>query len=263
MHPNNTQGMEVSQKNKDIVSFFDTEHTFVMAYKKTEKLASAVYMVTNLFPESEPMRNILRQKISELLSYMVLFRTVGEMAKGDFVNNVKTRVLEVSSFLEVSYRGGLLSEMNFSILNKEFVNLVAILETNSTQQNTPAVNQIKNVFEETGKSSPAVSYLQNTNNFFESKNNNLGVSHVSRMSDNNIKDKLIFSSVKTDSGKKTDRQETIINLIKKKGELSIKDIAEVITDCSEKTIQRELNFLILTGVLKRAGVRRWSKYSMV
>jgi predicted HTH transcriptional regulator len=63
--------------------------------------------------------------------------------------------------------------------------------------------------------------------------------------------------------KRTNRQNIILGLLKKKKELTIKDIAQVIKDCSEKTIQRELIAFIDSGVLKRTGERRWSKYSLV
>lgn len=59
---------------------------------------------------------------------------------------------------------------------------------------------------------------------------------------------------------KNDRQQFIIEIIKEIGESSIKDISDNIKDCSEKTIQRELNTLIYDGVLKKIGERRWSKY---
>ena len=81
------------------------------------------------------------------------------------------------------------------------------------------------------------------------------------MSFNEIRDKNAV--VIGDNVKKTNRQNIILGLIKKKKELTIKDIALVIKDCSEKTIQRELNSFIASGILKRAGVRRWSKYSLV
>ncbi len=58
-----------------------------------------------------------------------------------------------------------------------------------------------------------------------------------------------------------DRRERIKTVIEAKGEASIKDISEVITDCSEKTIQRELNSMIEDNIVKRHGERRWSKYS--
>ncbi len=60
----------------------------------------------------------------------------------------------------------------------------------------------------------------------------------------------------------TDRASRITTVLEAKPEATIKDIAEVITDVSEKTIQRELNSLIEKGQVIRQGERRWSKYSM-
>jgi hypothetical protein len=42
--------------------------------------------------------------------------------------------------------------------------------------------------------------------------------------------------------------------------LTIKDFAQKIKGCSEKTIQRELIVMLTSGVLKKEGERRWSKY---
>lgn len=59
-----------------------------------------------------------------------------------------------------------------------------------------------------------------------------------------------------------DRAARIKTVLEAKPEATIKDIAEVITDVSEKTIQRELNSLIEKGQVIRQGERRWSKYSV-
>jgi DNA-binding transcriptional ArsR family regulator len=59
-----------------------------------------------------------------------------------------------------------------------------------------------------------------------------------------------------------DRRVRISTILGAKGEATIKDISEIITDVSEKTIQRELNAMIEESVVKRQGERRWSKYSL-
>ncbi|MCA9366403.1 hypothetical protein KC722_02375, partial [Candidatus Kaiserbacteria bacterium] len=59
-----------------------------------------------------------------------------------------------------------------------------------------------------------------------------------------------------------DRRERINTVLEAKGQANIKDIAAIITDCSEKTIQRELNAMIEDNVVKRHGERRWSTYSL-
>lgn len=66
----------------------------------------------------------------------------------------------------------------------------------------------------------------------------------------------------TQSSAATDRRERIKTIIEAKGEASIKDISEIITDISEKTVQRELNAMISENIIKRHGERRWSKYTL-
>jgi hypothetical protein len=60
-----------------------------------------------------------------------------------------------------------------------------------------------------------------------------------------------------------DRRTRIIDILRDKGAATIKDISTIITDCSEKTIQRELIGLIKDGIIQREGERRWSKYKPV
>lgn len=55
----------------------------------------------------------------------------------------------------------------------------------------------------------------------------------------------------------------ILDFVQKNKGVSIKEIAMVIRDCSEKTIQRELNTMIERGLVKRQGERRWSTYHPV
>ena len=59
-----------------------------------------------------------------------------------------------------------------------------------------------------------------------------------------------------------DRRTRIATILEAKGEATIKDISEIITDVSEKTIQRELNAMIEEGQVQRQGERRWSRYSL-
>lgn len=60
----------------------------------------------------------------------------------------------------------------------------------------------------------------------------------------------------------TERRERIRTIVQAKGNVTIKDISDIITDCSEKTIQRELNDMIRAGEVIREGKRRWSTYRL-
>jgi hypothetical protein len=61
----------------------------------------------------------------------------------------------------------------------------------------------------------------------------------------------------------SERTQTIIDYIKRHKKASIKELSLIITDCSEKTIQRELGILIAQGLVRKEGERRWSVYFIV
>jgi DNA-binding transcriptional ArsR family regulator len=73
----------------------------------------------------------------------------------------------------------------------------------------------------------------------------------------------ISSEARLIYGSLTDRATRITTILEAKPQATIKDITEIMTDVSEKTIQRELNRLIEKGQVVREGERRWSKYSVV
>ena len=70
-------------------------------------------------------------------------------------------------------------------------------------------------------------------------------------------------SISGKQNEKNERSNIILSLIKDKREVSIKDISITLTDCSEKTIQRELNTLVSKGQIKKTGSKRWSKYHAI
>lgn len=246
-----TKDVSISSNNIDPISYFNKDETFVFLYKKTERLTTAMYMITNLFSDNEPMKWTLRKKISELLSFTVGYKDLHQTNYYNFAHEVKTKILEIISLLEVSSRSGLVSPMNFSIIKQEFSKLISVLDKAENKDNE---NSNKSTF---------------SSNFFNVPNTqkvtqNVAVEKV-ESSDldkgQNIKD--IKNITDNPVVKRNYRQTVILNLIRKNKEVDIKDIAKVITDCSEKTIQRELISLIESGVIKKVGERRWSKYTLI
>lgn len=246
---------DLSTKRIEDISFFELNEDFSVIYKKTEKLASAIYIVTNHFSENEPIKWVTRKKVTDLLSFIINYKDVTESTKANFIHELKTKVLELVSSLEISSSAGLISQMNFSILKQEFLNLINMLVISKSVPKNPFHDNILQTYFDTP---PTNSGLGNDGNIY----NITGIrGAIQKMSFNDIKDK---NDTSEQSGiKRTNRQNTIIGILKKKKDVTINDLAQVIRDCSEKTIQRELNYFISTGILKRVGVRRWSRYSLV
>ncbi len=230
-----------SQNKVDFSMIFNEEPSFVFIFKKTEKLVSAIFLVTNLFKDTESIKWTLRDKATNLLSFVIGSKNNVFLNKLEFIDNLKIKVAETVSLLEVSFAGELISKMNLSVLKDEFFNLILELDNLDYSKKNSINSLISKEYFQFKKP-------ETTDNFN-------GIQRPAELKEKNVfKEKIDL--------KRSNRQNLILNLIRKKKELTIKDISEVITDCSEKTIQRELITFISLGILKRTGERRWSKYSL-
>jgi hypothetical protein len=247
-----------SDKNADFTRFFEKDSLFVFICKKTQKLVSAIYMVTNFFSELEPMKWTLRKKSSEFLSLVLEYKNVSKGNQKDFIYTLKGGALEIVSFLEISVRGGLVSEMNFSLLKQEFFNLMVVLEESPITEASSSPHLLSGDFFSIEKSEIPHQFSHG----YGSQEISQGASDKTFGGSRDRKN-TIDKSIGNGEVKKSSRQNIILSLLKKHKELSIKDISAVIKDCSEKTIQRELISFISLGVVKRTGERRWSMYSLV
>ena len=209
-------------------------------HKKTEKLISALYLLTSFFSDLEPMKWRLRELGSKLLS----------------VKESRSLVQEIMSLLTVSKNAGLISDMNHEIIHREFGNLL------------PKTESLGEIFKKIETHEEPVFVAKEVPNRSEEKS---VTNYLPRPSELHVfKDRPVREVVKSESLKdgavalkKSGRQYAILNLLKKKPEIMIKDITPHIEGVSEKTIQRELLSLVKDGILKKEGEKRWSRYSLV
>ena len=205
--------------------------------KKTEKLVSAVYLLTSFFNDLEPMKWRLRDLGGELVQS----------------REPRSIIQEIVSLLNISKNAGLISEMNYNIIHKEFSNFLAQDQT-LPELLKPSREDLYGVSTQEEKK---VSYLPDV----ITKDAPQKFEH--RVT--SIKDKIIKDISEQPEGtvalKKNNRQSVIFGLLKKKGEIMIKDVTPMIPGVSEKTIQRELLSLVKQGILRKEGEKRWSKYS--
>ncbi|MBU1557353.1 DeoR family transcriptional regulator [Patescibacteria group bacterium] len=240
---------------KDIVkkdSVFLTDSMDVFLSERLEKITMAVYLVTEFFPEGEPLKNKIREKGIELLSFTMSFKN----SKTDsFCYKIISLVSEIESLLKIAFVSKKISEMNYSILSQEYKKITDFIKGKNSQRERFV--SLKDFFNEDA-------VVENDREENKSKGHPYPVKDIKSVKDISISNPTKNKIKKTNisSKAKIDRKELIIKFIKDKKEVSIKDILKDIKNCSEKTIQRDLVHLVEKGVLKKKGERRWSRYSL-
>jgi hypothetical protein len=224
-----------------------------LSYTKTEKLVTALYMITDIIDKDEPIRSKLRTLGAEIISDI----SHPSSARVAFAG----RIDEVISFLNIARAMGFISEMNYSILRKEFLEL----QTSVNQNLETKKIWLDEFLSESNQSAIPVDKghirigVQKPGTLMKALS-------VMDMSDrNSVSDR--HSHSKDFDFLKKERRYEIISAIKRNGDsATITDIKNNakghLVSCGEKTLQRELVSMIKDGVLDKTGEKRWSRYSI-
>lgn len=284
---------ENTPQNNNLNDFFEGNHLYVYLYKKSEKLASAVYMVTNLIPEEEILRGLLREKSINIFSGIMQLQkkslTNGKSVGGygmEFVSldSILSYITEAVSMLQIANISGYISEMNFSILKREYTDLGMLIKNKREDIASENIKLPHNFFDvpnlyETYALKQGKTKNTKENNLKFIKNNttkqlktdefNKNIKKTSSVKDtyynrhnNNTKEKKNNIYLNTAKILHNSRRNTILELLQNKQFITVKDIADAVDGCSSKTLQRELLSLVNEGILRKDGERRWSKYSL-
>ena len=120
---------DIKDIRKRSLQVFENREYFNLAILKTEKLASALYLVSNLISDNEPLKWTMRKIGTDIISDISLMG-VGSFDKGHKVSLEKmtAKIFEMTSLLQVAWMGGLISNMNFEILRSEYFKLGEFLK---------------------------------------------------------------------------------------------------------------------------------------
>lgn len=246
---------------------------YEFANKKTEKLVTALYMVSDCMDTDDALKGRLRLLGVELLSDIYKLSTLSPMDKNTYISVSLTHIHELISFIEIAYTIGFISEMNTNILKNEFSTLVSDLKSKLTKDKHFTFTLDEKMFElpELNISSNNENYNHTRQQFIKDKRTSFNtMSLTNNRSPLSSPQPKKTNSSPTNLADRQNRSNKIISIIKEKKDspgnqtgVSIKDISFSFTDCSEKTIQRELNSLVLKGQLKKTGAKRWSRYAVV
>ncbi len=261
----NTQASNGQSFTQQAQNEFYHKHLAVSVIaKKTEKITTAIYMVTDFIHESEPLRNQLRTLALALVSGT---RKIGARSTEPhyaLADEVVRTIDEISVFVSLASTIGLVSPMNGKILTTELEKVKAEIDrhyggksvlfaTHPGYANillTPAMFEVV----------PAEKLLENFDKGqIDSKGHSIAENTPAPKPAQASPKNESFSK-KTDIGIKIARRNDVLDVVRNKGRVSVKDITSILKDTGEKTIQRELLGLVKEGVLVKEGEKRWSMY---
>lgn len=233
----------LSDNTRTLPPIFTSEY-YSSIYKKTEKIVCAVFLITDIEKGSRDIEDICRDtrsvSKSALFEIIELISTEHPASFGEIAQ--KTRTL-------MSLRSLLYVLVSIHVVRAELVE-VLVREIDMVMQNIFAFSRERS--QRSGATETEPPYASHDK-----------VQKVVRSTTYRAPTAVSTASEQRRLHVPGGRRQQILGIIRTKGVVSIKDISDSVTDCSEKTIQRELIDMIKDNLITKVGERRWSKYSLL
>lgn len=224
------------------------------AYRKISKISYAIYVITDIINDHEPIKWQLRKVSVDTMSFKNF------LDEKSVFNTLDNCLLELEGSLELAKTVHIISNMNASLIQSEIRSLLSELRGQS-RIGIYSVEISGGFFDVAKPTTLSLEELLSrggqTNGYKGHKGQD--VRYAPQQVRGHNDERGSYQQMQS----KGQRKEEIIGVIKQKGTVTIKDVTEAIKDCSEKTIQRELLSMVADGRIKRTGERRWSKYSLI
>ncbi len=243
------------------------------------KISLALYRVTELLSEDEPLRFFLREKAGDILEDGVIIFSNGNFLgskQKEYSRKQLLRNLEVmQSFLEVAQKQEWAKPENFQILRESYslireeaksikikseeekvdkrksqdknkkTKKYSASGENEMENNEPEKN-------EPGKSEREAASRERNDNFV-----NFSFSGAEKSSRAEKNARNVFSGI----GKSLNpRAQKILGILKEKNQAQIKDVKGVMGEVSKRTLRRDFDFLLKKGLVERVGRGKETKY---
>ncbi|MBU2219076.1 hypothetical protein KKG15_01100 [Patescibacteria group bacterium] len=211
--------MDMSDKNN--------KRTQVNDYitNRIKKLTEALYRVTDLYPDQEPLKWALRENAVYLYNNLMSITDMSDRKLRYNFKEVLSSLSQIINKLDLASLGGFISDINFEIIKKEYGSLK--------------------------------DFLENQQQFIFSQEELLIKPELPILKEKEIKE---YKGQKILSDKTENRKQKIINSLKNNDKKTIKEISSIFEDISEKSIQRDLADLVKSGRLLANGEKRWRVY---
>lgn len=232
---------------------------------RMQKITTALYLVSDLLSDTEPLKVHLRNLSVETLASIGDLSLANPSQGKRVVTEIQNLVDQINDTLSVCVAVGFISDMNFKLLTSSLAHLRDDLNKKFAVLN--GVDAHKASFLNRGVEEftlPQGLLDLDTSTHKQSDNQNKKTS-VSSMSNTAPKAHKQSNSkpphVKPASTSNTAREQVVLQFIQQKqDEVSVSEVAELFPETSEKTIQRLLVKMVEEGTLTKTGEKRWSRY---
>lgn len=215
-------------------------------YKRAERIASAIVLLTNHIDPADTIRVEVRQGAVDLLSMIISIRDEMRSPNSARISDLKMGVRKAVSLIRLLGVAGHVSLQNADIVIEALDELLNFLQ----------VSRRSNLSESVNINRDDLIDLRETHRHVERAPERVSVSEQ-------VAGTVADAPGHTKQSTVSTRAQAILEVLRHHGESGIREVAANLPEYSEKMIQRELVDLVTAGRVKKIGLKRWSRYTYI
>ena len=216
-------------------------------YRKAERIASAVVLLTNHIHVSDELRKGVRQSAIDVLYAITNMRDDMRAVNSVQANDLKMSVRKTISLVRLLGISGYTSLQNAEIVIEALDELLAFLRASRRSVLSESVNMQREDFMDLHDRRPVTDRMDSGEEAAGARQEPGATLSYGRSAGRGV------------SG----RSQAILEVLRQHGEMGIRDVVANLPEYSEKMIQRELAALVEGGQVKKTGLKRWSRYTYI
>ncbi len=253
------------QKTENISQFVDKQTIKTLpfgdnkmgerAYRRAERIAAAIYLLTNHLSSDEPIRNIVRDRAANLLGDVLEIKNEMRTVGSQKTQHIEFTIRHLISLVRILAVAGFVSFENADIL-------------------TDALDDLGMFVQSSRRSVLSESVRLSRDELIDVRDRDIGQAVSLRETRRAVTPRSVKDSsegvvegsqypARQDTHTINARMEGVMQVLQAGREMGIKDIALNLPEYSEKMIQRELASLVSQGKVEKTGLKRWSRYSII
>ncbi len=259
------------QKSEGIVKFvegysaktnpFGENRVGERAYRRAERIAAALYLLTAHVSDSEPLRIKVRAAAVKLLDDVLALKSEMRALNSEKTSLLKSSVRELISLTRILAVAGYISTQNASVVAEALDELSGFLVASQRSSLSESASFSREDFLDVRESvsQPRTPARENTGPVPEKD-----IKEQSETKSESVRTEKANAEPRTSKGQtshKSARSKVILEVLRG-GEMGIRDVASNLPEFSEKMIQRELAALVQEGLVVKSGEKRWSRYAL-
>lgn len=254
--------MEFQFSNSETKPEEGREEYWAYLSDRVQKITKAVYRVTDILSDKEPLKWALREKSVFILNTLVFLEKDDYLGRIPQIKKIEQSVNQIILALSLLPDNFLLSGINFEILKNEYsaINKLVFQEVNKFNFNESFLNTL--AAPEIPNGHNPVKQKHIGQNDIGQKDERNDISQINGHSGEISEETRKENSNITKKGKPSTggRKQRLMSIIKDREKVTVGELSVLFSEYSEKTIQRDLLEMVERGILRKEGDKRWRTY---